>query len=151
MTDQPKLTRTAKTGRTQWTAQFLAASELVRQGYTVSFTMGNHTPDADLMVGTVDGRQFWVDVKGQASRGSWLLGRKADRLNLFYILVLVGLTRERDEFYILNQSDVNHLTAKYAKEHPNQKNIKGLEGCGFRDVADFKNGWETLPPCLLSI
>ena len=45
----------AKAQRTQWCAQFLAASELVRLGYVVSFTMGNNTPTADLMVG-VPGR-----------------------------------------------------------------------------------------------
>jgi hypothetical protein len=35
--------RTARAQRTQWTAQFLAAAELVRNGYVVSFTMGNNT------------------------------------------------------------------------------------------------------------
>ena len=54
-----------KRQKTQWTAQYLAASELARRGYTVSFTMGNQTPVADLMVGNLQsGNQFWVDVKG---------------------------------------------------------------------------------------
>ena len=53
---------------TQWAAQFLAASELVRNGYVVSFTMGNNTPLADLMVAKEDGTfPFWVDVKGLRS------------------------------------------------------------------------------------
>ena len=34
----------AKGRQTQWAAQFLTAAELVRRGYTVSFTMGNSTP-----------------------------------------------------------------------------------------------------------
>ncbi len=38
-------TKIALKERTQWAAQFLAASELVRQYYVVSFTMGNNTPD----------------------------------------------------------------------------------------------------------
>jgi hypothetical protein len=55
-------TRTARQQRTQWAAQFLAASELVRRGHVVSFTMGNHTPTADLMVGVPEsGLQFWVE------------------------------------------------------------------------------------------
>ena len=59
-----RATRTTRTQRTQWCAQFLAASELVRLGYVVSFTMGSHTPTADLMVGVPQtGLQFWVDVK----------------------------------------------------------------------------------------
>ena len=36
--------------RTQWAAQFAVASELCKRGYEVSFTMGNTTPLADLMV-----------------------------------------------------------------------------------------------------
>jgi len=49
---------------TQWAAQFLAAAELARRGYSVSFTMGNNALVADLMVGTEAGKQSWVDVKG---------------------------------------------------------------------------------------
>jgi hypothetical protein len=63
-----KPTQVTKRVQTQWAAQFLAASELVRRGYTVSFTMGNHTPDADLMVGAPSYRQFWIDVKGLSSK-----------------------------------------------------------------------------------
>jgi hypothetical protein len=36
--------------QTQWAAQFAVASELCKRGYEVSFTMGNTTPIADLMV-----------------------------------------------------------------------------------------------------
>jgi len=59
----------------QWAAQFLVAGELARHGYEVSFTMGNNTPVADLMVGHPNtGAQFWVDVKGQLD-GERLVGR----------------------------------------------------------------------------
>ena len=51
----PPLSSAGKRMRTQWATQFLVASELVRRDYTVSFTMGNHTPNADLMVGTPSG------------------------------------------------------------------------------------------------
>jgi hypothetical protein len=90
----------------QWPAQFLAAAEPARLGYTVAFTMGNHTPDADLMVGTQDGRQFWVDVKGQWAKGGWIIKTKAKKQHLFYILVLVGATdRKGDRFFILSQDE----------------------------------------------
>lgn len=39
--------------QTQWAAQFAVASELCKRGYEVSFTMGNATPVADLMVVSV--------------------------------------------------------------------------------------------------
>lgn len=64
----PPLSSAGKRMRTQWATQFLVASELVRRDYTVSFTMGNHTPNADLMVGTPSGKQFWVDVKGRSAK-----------------------------------------------------------------------------------
>ena len=114
------LTRTARQRRTQWAAQFLAASELVRRGYVVSFTMGNHTPTADLMVGVPDnGLQFWVDVKGLSSNNAWLIKQKPDHMNLFYILVRVGDDRARDRFFILDQAQVNALLEQSRLAHPN--------------------------------
>jgi hypothetical protein len=78
------MTRTEKTQRTQWTAQFLAASELVRNGYVVSFTMGNRTPLADLMVGRPDvTKLFWVDVKGLGSNNAWPVKRRDTIPRLF--------------------------------------------------------------------
>src|SRR5208283_3881555 len=101
--------RVTKAQRTQWTAQFLTASELARRNYVVSFTMGNYTPTADLMVGTQAGKQFWIDVKGLSRNNAWLINRKADRLNLFYVLVRVGDTRDDDRFFILRQAEMNTL------------------------------------------
>jgi hypothetical protein len=49
----------------QWAAQFAVASELCKRGYEVSFTMGNATPVADLMlVSPKLKRMFLIDVKG---------------------------------------------------------------------------------------
>jgi len=112
--------QTAKRQRTQWAAQFLAASELVRRGYAVSFTMGNHTPMADLMVGNPDtGQQFWVDVKGLSAPNSFPIGNKKDLENLFYILVLVGKDRSQDQFFVMTQTDVKAEIKKYNDAHPN--------------------------------
>jgi hypothetical protein len=68
-----KLSANEKRRRSQWGAQFLVASELVRRGYLVSFTMGNNTPDADLIVGKPGGKPFWIDVKGQSGKQVWLI------------------------------------------------------------------------------
>src|SRR5258706_15584747 len=104
------MTRTEKIQRSQWTAQFVAAAELVRNGYVVSFTMGNRTPLADLMVGRQDVTSlFWVDVKGLGSNNSWLVKRQGIKPGLFYILVRVGLKRDDDIFFILSHQQINTL------------------------------------------
>ena len=117
------MTRTAKSQRTQWSTTFLVAAELTRRGYTVAMTNGGHTPIADLMVGTDDGRQFWVDVKGLSSRAPWLLKPQRERLNLFYVLVYlasepaVGDVREPDRYFVLRQNEANELVAKFLDAH----------------------------------
>lgn len=143
MTDSK--TRSQKQVRTQWTAQFLVASELVRQYCTVAFTMGNHTPDADLMVGAPSGKQYWIDVKGQSAKGGWIIKEKSDRLNLFYVLVLVGLKRQEDRFFVLTQREVNHLIRQYATTHPNAKH--DMQGFSWKDAdkPEYENKWKKLP------
>jgi hypothetical protein len=60
--------------QTQWAAQFAVASELCKRGYEVSFTMGNATPIADLMVVSPIRREmFLIDVKGLYRRNPWVL------------------------------------------------------------------------------
>jgi hypothetical protein len=139
---QTTIARTERTQRTQWAAQFLAASELVRLYYIVSFTMGNNTPDADLMVGTQYGKQFWVDVKGLSSNNAWLITKKLERLNLYYVLVRVGEVRNEDRFFILPQSEMNKLLNKYRLEHPTDP----TSGFKFRYPEAFENKWDLLPP-----
>jgi hypothetical protein len=131
--------------QTQWTAQFLAAAELTRQGYVVSFTMGNHTPVADLMVGIPhSGQQFWIDVKGQSGRNGWIVKPKKHRPDLYYILVFAGERRADDRFFILSQSEATSLSEKHKLDHPNAR--KGLGG-GFSWKASekFDGKWGTLP------
>src|SRR5712691_4568380 len=90
------LSSAAKRLRTQWATQFLVASELVRRDYTVSFTMGNQTPNADLMVGAPSGKQFWIDVKGLYAKNAWLVSPKATFPNLYYVLVYLSKLADRD-------------------------------------------------------
>jgi hypothetical protein len=139
------MTRTDKVQRTQWTAQFLAASELVRNGYVVSFTMGN-TPLADLIVGSRDAtHRFWVDVKGVGSNSAWLIRRRPAVPNLFYILVRVGKTRAEDIFFVLSHPQVNELIAAQ-DEIDKAKGLRDVGG-GFvwQAVAPYRDRWETLP------
>ena len=131
------LSATEKRQRTQWAAQFLVASELVRRGYTISFRMGNHTPNADLMVGAPSGRQFWVDVKGLSAKNAWLVKPKAPFPNPYYVLVYLskladrGTEREPDQFFVLTQAEIAELGDQYLAAHPNDTNK--IPGFGWRD------------------
>jgi hypothetical protein len=108
--------------------------------------MGNHTPMADLMVGNPEtGDQFWVDVKGLSAPNSFPIGSKADHKNLFYILVLVGGDRSKDEFFVLSQAEVKAEIRKYNDAHPNAKPTPSLDGVGYRTARPFKDRWNILP------
>ena len=139
----------AKGRQTQWATQFLAAAELIRRGYTVSFTQGNNTPFADLMVGSPESKLFWVDVKGLSAKNIWLVTPKEDRQDLFYILVLLAplverpRNREPDRFFILTQSEVNELEAAYLKAHPHDKGL--MRGFSFAAPAAHEDQWDKLP------
>ncbi len=134
--------RTAKAQRTQWTAQFLAASELVRAGYVVSFTMGNRTPIADLMVGRPDATSlFWVDVKGLSSNNAWLIRRREAIESLFYILVRVGDRRDKDIFFILTHRQINDLIDESHRLYPNDP----TDGFGWKYPAPYRDQWSILP------
>lgn len=139
----------AKGRRTQWATQFLAAAELVRRGYTVSFTMGNSTPIADLMVGTPSGAQFWVDVKGLSVKSDWLVKPKAPHKNLFYVLVYLsqlaeaGSERRPDQFYVLTQDEANELERAYREARPNNKTT--MAGFRFGSAEPHRDRWDKLP------
>ena len=140
----------AKKGRqTQWATQFLAAAEIIRRGYTVSFTQGNNTPIADLMVGSPSSELFWVDVKGLSSKNSWLIAPKEPRERLFYILVLLSPLAESpnkrtaDRFFVLTQAEANDLEAAYRHTHPNDKGA--IRGFAFADADKHEDKWDKLP------
>ena len=139
----------AKGRQTQWATQFLAAAELIRRGYTVSFTQGNNTPIADLMVGSPSSKLFWVDVKGLSSKNAWLITPKETRDDVFYILVLLSplakKSKERvaDRFFILTQAEANDLEAAYLKAHPNDRGL--MRGFSFSAPAANEDLWDKLP------
>ena len=95
--------------QTQWAAQFAVASELCKRGYEVSFTMGNTTPLADLMVVSPVGKEmFLIDVKGLYRKNPWLMKRKPSRSNLYYVFAYVP-TKENNQFFVMNQRQANKL------------------------------------------
>ncbi len=139
----------AKGHQTQWATQFLAAAELIRRGYTVSFTQGNNAPVADLMAGSPSSKLFWVDVKGLASKNAWLIKPKAPRDELFYVLVLLSPLaqnsekRAADRFFVLTQTEANELEAAYRQTHPNDKGA--IPGFAFADALAHEDRWDKLP------
>jgi hypothetical protein len=138
------MSRGAKASRTQWAAQFLVAAELVRNGYVVSFTMGNNMPIADLMVGKPDGTSlFWVDVKGLASKGPFLVKKKPTHERLFYVLVRVGEKRPDDDFFVLSQEQINHLIDESKRLHPGPEGFRWVACQPFHDEWNVLPGWPT--------
>ena len=139
----------AKGRQTQWATQFLAAAELIRRGYSVSFTQGNNTPVADLMVGSPSSNLFWVDVKGLSSKNAWLISPKSTREELFYILILLSPLvhdpekRTADRLFILSQSEVGDAEAAYMRAHPNDKGL--IRGFGFSGAEPHEDRWDKLP------
>ena len=70
--------------QTQWAAQFAVASELCKHDYEVALTMGNH-PTTDIMVSSPSGRRFGIDVKGSYKRNVWLVKKKPENEDIFYL------------------------------------------------------------------
>jgi hypothetical protein len=91
----------------QWAAQFAVASELCKKDYQVALTMGN-APVIDLMVVSPSGEQFLIDVKGLSTRTTWLVKRKPDTRNLYYVLVFVP-PNAPNQFFVMSQATINSL------------------------------------------
>jgi hypothetical protein len=127
----------------EWAAVFLAAGELMRRGYRVSFTLGPNAPLADLVVRAPSGKTFIVDVKGKCRPGRWVVKPKTATPDLFYILVRLGMTstgidRDQDRFYVMEQSETARLIRL------NQSN-PSLSGFSSSVAAPYQDAWGTLP------
>jgi len=125
-------------------AQFAVASELCKRGYEVSFTMGNRTPLADLMVvSPVKKEMFLVDVKGLYRKNPWIIKRKAVRDNLFYILAFVP-TDEANQFFVLTQK-ATHLCIQKELKRLNRPDDYPVTGIGWSLALRYMDAWQTLP------
>jgi hypothetical protein len=140
--------RAVKTGRrghqTQWAAQFAVASELCKRGYEVSFTMGNTTPIADLMVVSPVGREmFLIDVKGLYRPNPWVLKRKTVRANLFYVLAFVPADAP-NEFFIMTQHQAHQLIEAELRRL-NRTDDYPMTGFVWKLALKFRDAWHALP------
>jgi hypothetical protein len=112
---------------TQWAAQFAVASELCKRGYVVSFTMGNTTPIADLMVVSPQGKMFLIDVKGLYRINPWLVKCKPVQANLFYALAFVP-SDTPNRFFVISQSEIDSLIRSELKRlnRPDDYPVTGI-------------------------
>jgi len=127
---------------TQWTAQFAVAAELCKRGCEVSFTMGNCTPLADLMVLAPNGRMFLIDVKGQSTPNFWRIKAKAERTDLFYVLCYVG-DPSRNRFFPMSQTTLLALMEKYRTS--GVKYDERFSGFNWGDAKPYESLWDQLP------
>jgi hypothetical protein len=74
------------TTSTNLAAEFYVASQLHRQGYIVTLTLGN-TKEIDLIVAHSDGRTITIDTKGLKNKTNWPVTPKLVRASHFFILV----------------------------------------------------------------
>ena len=127
---------------TQWAAQFALASELCKRGCDVSFTMGNCTPLADLLVLAPDGGTFLLDVKGLAKPNFWQIKAKPPRPNLYYVLCLVP-SGAANRYFLMSQATLNaHLTAY---EQSGVKYDERFSGMNWGTAIAHENDWSALP------
>ena len=134
----------ARGHQTQWAAQFAVASELCKRGYEVAFTSGHTTPVADLMVVSPEKKEmFLVDVKGLYRKNPWIIKRKAQRANLFYILAFVP-SNEPNQFFVLTQQQVARLIRDELKrlKRPDDYRVTGFV---WKLAVKYKDAWDSLP------
>jgi hypothetical protein len=130
--------------QSQWAAQFAVACELCKRGYEVSFTKGNSTPLADLMVVSPKLRQmFLIDVKGLYRRNVWLVKRKPTRSNLFYVLAYVP-TNQPNQFFVMTQTQADHFIQSELKRLDRPDSYP-LTGISWSQALEHRDAWDVLP------
>ena len=130
--------------RTQWAAQFAVASELCKRAYEISFTMGNATPLADLMVVSPKlKKMFLIDVKGLYRPNPWVVKRKAARDGLYYVFAFVP-DDSSNRFFILSQKQVNDYIVQELTRL-NRPNDYSMTGILWKQAERHENRWEMFP------
>lgn len=138
-------TQEKREGRlTQWAAQFAVASELCKQGYEISFTMGNTTPIADLMVVSPKLKiPFLIDVKGLYRPNPWQIKPKPIRENLFYVFAYVP-DKEPNRFFVMTQKQANEYIDIELKRLKRSQDYS-RPGLLWKQGLNHENAWAILP------
>jgi hypothetical protein len=143
---------------TQWAAQFYAAAELSRRGYTVSFTLGN-AKGTDLYVESPNRKCFSVEVKGAKTKSGWYVKESQSPGADFFILVYVPVGDESPppQFFVLTRRETENLVKqdvpKYMEKHDGvsreEAKKKVQTGVSWKDATApnaHKDRWNKLPP-----
>ena len=131
--------------RTQWASQFSVASELVRRDYLVSLTFGNAAV-ADLLVQSPKGTTFTIDVKGQSSKSFWLVQRREEKANHFFVLVYLPPAYKPPEFFVLSNSQLMRHRAEYESAATVRGKYRDdLGGMNWTTVLPYLDQWGALP------
>jgi len=86
---------------------------------------------------------FLVDVKGQYTKGFWILKPKPTREKLYYVLAYVP-TEEVNQFFLLTQEEANTLIQSEQKRlnHPDDYSMPGFNWTLARQ---YQSAWQILP------
>jgi hypothetical protein len=137
--------------QTQWAAQFAVASELCKRGFEVALTMGNH-PTTDIMVSSQNGSRFGIDVKGSYKRNVWLVKKKPENADIFYVFAFVPAGGS-NRFFILSQADVNQgIEAEFSRARAaaalkgrSGDKIEAWPGVQWVFAEKYEDRWDLLP------
>lgn len=139
------MSKQAKRYKTQWASQFFAAAELTRRDHLVSLTFGN-APVADLLIQSPNGNQFTVDVKGQSTKSFWLLQRRTENPNHYYILVYLPKNFSVPQYFIVSSNELMKHREEY-RQHvlPKGRYRDDLGGVNWTTPFIYEDKWDNLP------
>jgi len=139
------MSKQAKRYKTQWAAQFFAAAELTRRGYLVSLTFGN-TPVSDILVQSPEGHNFTVDVKGQSTKNFWLIQRRPENPDHYFILVYISKKLEPPRYFVLSSNELMRRREEYRERVLSKRRYRDeLGGINWSTAFDYEDKWENLP------
>jgi hypothetical protein len=86
---------------------------------------------------------FLIDVKGLYRKNPWLVKRKPERSDLFYVLAHVP-TGEANQFFVMTQKQVNKLIQDELTRLKRPDNYR-VTGFVWKLAMPHKDAWDTLP------
>jgi hypothetical protein len=86
---------------------------------------------------------FLVDIKGLYRINPWVIKRKPERDNLYYVLAFVP-TGAANRFFILQQSEINeHIQGELTRL--GRANDYPMTGISFKIAMAYEDAWAALP------
>jgi hypothetical protein len=88
-------------------------------------------------------RMFLIDVKGLYRKNPWVVKRKPERCDLFYVFAFVP-TGETNQFFVMTQKRVNKLIQDELTRLKRPADYK-MTGVTWKLVTTYEDAWDTLP------